>query len=75
MRSPLLDDDMNDQDALRDALDQLTMAEFGGDSSQILFENVPSNLNFTRGVAFRNQFIFPHRIHLGAVSRAAPGQD
>jgi len=40
------------------------MDEFGGDSSQILFEHVPSNLEFARGVMFENQFIFPQRIEI-----------
>jgi len=38
------------------------MDEFGGDSSQILFENVPKNLDFAPGIQFCNQFIFPQRI-------------
>ena len=46
MRSPLFDDDLETDPDLQAALDKLTMDEFGGDSSQILFEHVPKNLDF-----------------------------
>ena len=64
MRSPLLDDEMNTDEQLLNALDSLTMDEFGGDSSQILFENVPKNMEYATGIVYANQFIFPHRIQL-----------
>ena len=54
MRSPLLDDEMNTDEELLNALDNLTMDEFGGDSSQILFENVPKNMEFAMGIVFAN---------------------
>lgn len=60
----MLDDDMNNSEDLSAALHQLSTDEFGGDTSQILFEQVPPNLN-CNGLEFRNQFIFPQRIALG----------
>lgn len=39
------------------------MDEFGGDSSQIMFEFVPKNLDFApNSCVCTNQFMFPHRI-------------
>jgi hypothetical protein len=39
------------------------MDEFGGESSQILFEHVPDKMDFLpNSCESVNQFIFPHRI-------------
>jgi len=46
MRCPLYDDDIDQSTDLQSSLDKLTMDEFGGESSQILFEFVPKNLDF-----------------------------
>ena len=46
MRSPLYDSDIDSSEELQKALDRLTMDEFGGESSQILFEHVPEKLDF-----------------------------
>ena len=46
MRSPVYDDDLEVNPALQDALNMLAQDEFGGDSSQILFENVPEKMDF-----------------------------
>ena len=63
MRCPIYDDDIDSQPDLREALDRLTMDEFGGDSSQIMFEFVPKNLDFApNSCVYANQFMFPHRI-------------
>lgn len=48
------------------------MDEFGGSSSQIMFENVPKNLDFApNSVYYENQFIFPHRM---AITESAPAE-
>lgn len=66
MRCPIYDDDIDNNPELRDTLDKLTMDEFGGDSSQILFEFVPKNLDFApNSCSYANQFIYPHRIAKG----------
>ena len=57
MRSPISDDHVDE--GLAEALDALCRDEFGGDVSQILFEQVPKNLEYGLGVQYRNQFIFP----------------
>ena len=63
MRSPLYDSDIDTSPVLQEALDRLTMAEFGGESSQILFEHVPDKMDFApNSCEYANQFIFPHRI-------------
>jgi len=63
MRCPTYDDDIDGSAVLQDALDKLTMDEFGGNSSQILFEFVPKNLDFVaNSCTYANQFIFPQRI-------------
>ena len=65
MRSPIHDSDIDTNPQLQDALDKLTMDEFGGESSQIIFEYVPKNLDFApNSVNYFNQFIFPHRMVL-----------
>ena len=46
MRSPIHDSEINSSDHLKAALNKLTLDEFGGDSSQILFEEVPKSIDF-----------------------------
>lgn len=75
MKAPLMDDEMNDNQNLIDALNQLCFDEFGGDMNQIQFEPVPHQLSTNCAVEFRNQFVFPQRITMGAVSSLPKGPE